>query len=85
MLPPGRATPADRLRPQAATAGPVEGRPRLCLRAKLALFDWIDAEVVDEVLGTSDACVRIAALSPNVCGHCSVASVWLPGGVHERQ
>ena len=29
----------------------------------LAIFDWIDAELVDEVLGSSDARLRIAALS----------------------
>ena len=33
------------------------------LACELAVFDWIDADVVDEVLGTSDARVRIAALS----------------------
>ena len=30
---------------------------------ELAVFDWIDAELVDEVLGSSDARVRVAALS----------------------
>ena len=29
----------------------------------LAVFDWIDADIVDEVLGSSDARLRIAALS----------------------
>ena len=31
---------------------------------ELAVFDWIDADLVDEVLGTTDARERIAALSP---------------------
>ena len=40
---------------------PAADRGFVC---ELAVFDWVDADLVDEVLGSTDAGARIAALSP---------------------
>ncbi len=73
---------------QSSSSAPVAGLPAADRRfvCELAVFDWIDADLVDEVLDSTDTGARIAGLSPldgllaskdeagGACGACTRSS-----------